>query len=191
MTIENLVKVIPPPRDPIYAYDDGWDLYERVVHTPLPIDYKELMRLYGAGSFMEFFDICGPRSPTVPGKLEHVVSAAAIEFIQDIQGGFLFDDPPLPIWPRLGGLFACGWTWSGNYIFWLTRGLVSEWPIVIWDRNRQTLEHFEYDLTDFLAGVATGNIRSEIFPAEKSWPKDTLTFQPALRQSWADYYTDE
>ena len=164
MTIENLIKTIPPPAEPAYPYDGPWEHIQAQIGAQLPYDYKELLRLYGAGRFMRFFDIVGPTSPTAEGRLVNFMSAAHSSFIYDRQGSWFYDDPPLPIWPRPGGLLACGQTGWGDYIFWLTRGHVPEWPIVVWDRTREQLESFEYDLTDFLAEIAKGNIHSESFP---------------------------
>lgn len=141
------------------------------MRTQLPQDYKELARLYGNGRFLEFFDIYTPRSPTTEGRLVNAVQMARSDFIYAAQGSHFFDLPPLPIWPRPGGLLACGQTANGDQIFWLTRGLVDEWPIVIWDRSCEEgirLHTFDCDLTDFLAEVAAGAIESEVFPGRWS-----------------------
>ncbi len=170
MTIANLISAIPPPHKPTYAFSEPWDLVEGQLGSPLPIDYKELARLYGRGQFLAFFDIYTPKGPTLESRFFDAINIARATFLQEVQGSFIFDDPPLPIWPRPGGLLACGETGWGDYLFWLTRGPVEEWPIVLWSRERQQLESFEYDLTDFLAGVATGEIESASFPGK--WSAD-------------------
>lgn len=170
MSIKNLIKAIPPPVEPTYAFDASWLHIEGGTGPLLPFDYKELIRLYGAGRFLGFFDICGPWSPTPEGRFDNIRTRARTDFVYAVQGSMIFDDPPLPIWPRPGGLMAFGETLSGGYLFWLTRGLVDEWPIVIWDWTHNELESFECDLTDFLAGVANGSIRSEKFP--DTWRPD-------------------
>ncbi len=87
-----------------------------------------------------------------------------------------------PVWPDAGGLFPAGATSNGDQIFWLPQGDPASWRIVVWDRGRlegEEIELFECDLTDFLAGLATGEITPKAFP-DDFYPFDPV-FQP--RQS--------
>lgn len=176
MTIETLIKAVPPPAKPTYAFDEPWDTIQSQLTLQMPIDYKELVRLYGSGRFFEFFDIYAPRSPIASCRLIDAIQAVRSLFLQEVQGGsFIFDDPPLPLWPRPGGLLACGRTAWGDYLFWLTRGLPSEWPVVLWDRYQGQLTLFEYDLSDFLAGITNRTIGHDRIPG----PTDGPAFQSA------------
>ena len=164
MTIENIIKVILPPAAPVETFDNGdWAIIEAELGTQLPQDYKDFVRLYGLGYFMEFLGINIPRCSNPNVRLErdaHVV-AGIFRALEQVE-----DPSPYPFWPALGGLLACGGTDDGDFLFWLTRGEPEEWPIVVWDRGQGTFEAFECDLTDFLAGLATGEIVPKEFPED-------------------------
>ena len=49
MTIENLMKVVPPPEAPFEAFGGTRELIEGELRTALPQDYKDFVRLYGNG----------------------------------------------------------------------------------------------------------------------------------------------
>lgn len=153
MSIENLVKVLPPPTEPTGVFDGPWDVVERQLRTRLPQDYKDLIRLYGWGQFVGHFRLFHPIEPSGSNSL--------VPAVLRIQRS-LADDPTVPIYPRPGGLLACGLTYNGEYICWLTRGATpEEWPIVVWDvrpRSGEEFKTFECDLTDFIADILTTGV---------------------------------
>jgi hypothetical protein len=164
VTIETLAAVVPPPVASFESFRDGaWDVIEAELGTPLPQDYKDFVRLYGCGEFMEFLTIHVPRSRSRYVRLEaeaHAVTKLAGELVDD---GRPF---PYPFWPTPGGLLACGKTGNGDSLFWLTRGSPDDWTIVVWGRGSEEFEAFDCDLTGFLAGVATGEIKPDDFPED-------------------------
>ena len=83
---------------------------------------------------------------------------------------------PYRYWPEPGGLVPFGSTDNGDYVLWLPCGAPERWSIVVWDRADGDFEVFDFDLTGFLAGLASGAIRPKAFP-EDVWPGDLL-FQP-------------
>jgi hypothetical protein len=171
VTIESLVKVVPPPTIPDEAYYGPWEPIEAELGTALPQDYKDFVRLYGEGSFMEIVGIHVPRtkSPYVRLELEaHVVRKL---FLDDEE------EHPYAFWPEPGGLLVCGKTDFGDCIFWLTAGPPSDWRIVVWDRGFREYESFDCGLTEFLAGLATGAI------LPKNFPDDLEGVQPFRRYS--------
>lgn len=170
MTIETLLKAVPPPALPSDAFTGPWEAVEAELGTSLPQDYKDFARLYGSGYFMEFLGVCIPRSPNPNMRLE--------SYVRSVCAGFLTLDEewPYPWWPHPGGLIPFGSTDNGDFLFWLARGASADWGIVIWDRGLGHFETFDCDLTDFLAGLATGEILPKEFP-EDLLPCDRL-FQP-------------
>jgi hypothetical protein len=157
MTIENLLKVAPPPAEPSAAFGGPWEPIEAQLGVVLPQDYKDFTRLYGLGDVLGFL---GVNLPTCKSPYVRLIPEIA-------QTRHIFHDPedfPYPLWPKRGGLLVCGRTDFGDYLFWLTRGPPDEWPIVVWGRGFQTIEHFECGLTDFLAGLIDGTIRPKEFP---------------------------
>ncbi|MDO8379894.1 SMI1/KNR4 family protein [Phenylobacterium sp.] len=170
MTIENLIRVVPPPAAPDEAYLGPWEAIEADLGTPLPQDYKDFVRLYGCGDFMEFLGIHVPVfwSPYV--RLQSEVRVIC-DTLRDIQ------DRPYPLWPEPGGLLPFGKTDFGDYLLWLPRGPPDAWGVVVWDRGMGEFEAFDCGLTDFLAGLATGDIEPKEFP-EDMLPCDRL-FEPS------------
>jgi len=57
-----------------------------------------------------------------------------------------------------------GGTYNGDSIFWIPTGPAETWKILIWGRGELTFEVFDCDLTEFLAGLATGKIAPREFP---------------------------
>lgn len=179
MTIEKLAEVMPPPAAPFEAFSGPWEPIEAQLRTPLPQDYKDFVRLYGSGDFMEFLGIHVPRSRSPYVRLvseAHAVAELA-RVLEDHESPY-----PYPFWPSPDGLLACGKTDFGDYLFWLARGPPADWRIVVWDRGLGDFETFDCDLTDFLAGLATGEIDPQGFPADML-PCDRL-FRP---HSYRDY----
>jgi hypothetical protein len=176
MTIENLVKVLPPPEAPISAFAGPWMWIEKVIGTALPQDYKDFTRLYGFGTFLEFFGVYSPvcRSPHV--RLEPQILAMR---------GFTsqLDDSPYSMWPKPGGLLPCGVSDFGDYLFWRTDGPPQSWRVVFWGRGMCEFEAFDCDLTDFLAGIVTGKIWPNDFPERLDEEEALFTPEP---DTWPD-----
>jgi hypothetical protein len=160
MTIESLMRAVPPPEAPFEAFLGPWEPVEAELRTALPPDYKDFARLYGFGYFMEFLGISIPRSTNPNTRLESSVPNTCEMFGQFHDR----DEFPYPIWPNPGGLVPFGGTDNGDELFWLPRGAPSNWGVVVWDRGLGNFEPFDCDMTDFLAGLATGALLPEEFP---------------------------
>ncbi|MDB5434017.1 MAG: hypothetical protein JWR47_274 [Phenylobacterium sp.] len=169
MTIETLIAAIPPPAEPAGVFLGPWEPVEAEIGTALPRDYKDLVRVYGSGYYMEFFGIDVPRCPNLNIRLEHQVRLVSETFLYG-------DDVSYPLWPAPGGLLSFGGTDNGDSLFWLTRGAPADWGVVVWDRADLDFELFDCGLTSFLAGLATGEILPKAFP-EDLLPSDCL-FKP-------------
>ena len=162
MTIENLLRAVPPPPAPFEAFSGPWESVEAELGTALPPDYKDFVRLYGNGHFMQFLGVSVPRSLNPNTRLELSVPRTCEMFRA-------FDDRdefPYPFWPAPGGLVPFGGTDDGDELFWLSRGAPSKWVVVVWDRGLGRFETLDCDLTDFLAGLATGKILPKAFPED-------------------------
>lgn len=169
MTIENLIKAVPPPSEPFWAYKGPWGAIEGEIGVTLPPDYKDYIATYGAGQFMDFLSIYLPKSWTVHRRLGARVSEIAAMTREILLAGG--EEPPYPIWPDPGGLVAFGRTDSRDELFWLTRGEPKDWPVVVWDIGNEP-ELFECDMTDFLADLANGAIFKDVFG------EDGYSFEP-------------
>jgi hypothetical protein len=177
MTIDTLIKVLPPPAEPYQAFSGPWEPVEAELGLVLPQDYKDFVRLYASGYFMEFIGVYVPRSKNPHTRLEYNVpvvcrSLSSLTFLQE---------PPYPFWPTPGGLLPFGGTDDGDDLFWLTREAPEEWKVVVLDRGGDRFETLDCDLTDFLAGLITGEILPKEFPdllpcdrlfiPDSSWPE--------------------
>ena len=171
MTIENLIRVVPPPPAPFEPFNGPWAPIEAKVGTALPQDYKDFVRLYGCGYFMQFLGINVPRSRNPNTRFESQVKLTCDTFLYDQDLGY-------SLWPAPGGLLPFGGTDDGDCLFWLPRGAPAEWSVVVWDRGFWTFETFDCDLTDFLAGLATGEIKPREFP-DDLLPCDCLFEAPS------------
>lgn len=159
MTIGNLIKVVPPPAEPFEAFLGTWELIEGNLGTPLPQDYKDFVRLYGSGYFLEFLRVKVPRSRNPNVRLETYIP----RFCRELRA---LDDLPHPAWPAEGGMIPFGSTDNGDYLLWIARGAPDDWPVAIWNVRDGDFEVIECDLTDFLAGLASGEIATEMFPSD-------------------------
>jgi hypothetical protein len=169
MSIEALIEVAPPPAEPDEAFDGPWEPIEAEIGAVLPQDYKDFVRLYGSGLFMCFLTVNVPRCRSPYVRLEREVRTVNRLFSQDEE--FVY-----ALWPNRGGLIAFGRTDFGDYLFWIPYGPPETWKVVVWGRGLGTFEVFDCGLTDFLTGVAKGEIDPREFP-EYEPPYDPY-FQP-------------
>jgi len=178
MTIEALIKAIPPPTAPFEAYIGPWQPFETALGTPLPQDYKDFVRLYGSGRWVEFFGISVPVSRSPNLRLVPHAHAVAGMFRAMEEPPY----PPYPLWPAAGGLLPFGGSDNGDEFFWLSQGAPADWRVVVWDRGMDEFETLDCDLTDFIAGIVTGEI------APKQFPEDLLPCYCLFRPySYRDY----
>lgn len=159
MTINALIKAVPPPTKPFEAFDGPWDLIEKALGTELPEDYKDFVRVYGLGCFMECVRISVPRSKDPYARLITMVDFTRRNFLPESLGAYSF-------WPEPGGFIPFGSTDFGDELFWAPAGKADDWRVVVWGRGLGTYETFDCDMTGFLAGLATGDILPEEFPED-------------------------
>jgi hypothetical protein len=157
--IENLLRAVPPPRAPFEAFSGPWEPLEAELGTPLPPDYKAFVRLYGSGYFMRFLGVTVPRSHNPNTRFEHRLRRTC-----EVFEAFDDEDRVFPLWPNPGGLLPFGGTDNGDELFWLPQGTPEDWKVVVWDRGMMRFEVLDCDLTDFLAGLATGAMSADAFP---------------------------
>lgn len=160
MTIERLMAVVPPPAAPSEVFRGSWEPVEAEIGRALPPDYKELVRLYGGGSFFRDTVLVYVPGATTPGaRLE-----SQVPLICSTIAELGFDGLPCRVWPQADGVIPIGGTNCGDYIFWLPEGEAAAWKVAVWIRGLGGLEVFDCDLTDFLAGLASSEILPDAFP---------------------------
>ena len=160
MTIGRLMAVVPPPAAPSEAFRGPWGPVEAEIGRELPPDYKDFVRLYGGGHFFAGAVLINvARATTLGARLEWQVPLVCDTFTA------LGDERiSYRLWPEVDGLIPLGGTNGGDYIFWLPEGEPAAWKVVVWGRGLGSLEVFDCDVTDFLAGLASGEIMPKEFP---------------------------
>lgn len=158
MTIENLIRAAASPPEPGDPFIGPWEVVEAELGTALPPDYKELVRRYGYGYWLEFIGIDVPRCRNPNMRLEEQVRLEC-DVIRKV--GLIEH----PLWPEPGGLMPFGGTDNGDTLAWVTRGAPEEWRVaVLPDDTWGEVELLDCDVTDFLAGLATGSLRPKGLP---------------------------
>lgn len=159
MSIERLARVVPPPERPGDPFVGRWRDVEARLGTPLPGDYKDFVRRYGRGEFMELVRIWTPDAYDRDSRLE----VSTPDAIQNLAWD---EDFPFPLWPAPGGLLPFGDTIDGDYLCWVTGGPADAWTVAVLDRGMlyDEAHRFSCDMTDFLAGLATGEFAPPSFP---------------------------
>ncbi|MBX3481976.1 SMI1/KNR4 family protein [Phenylobacterium sp.] len=158
MSIGNLLRVVPPPERPGDPFPGPWRDIEAKLGTALPSDYKAFVRAYGRGKFMGHIWIWTPRAWDPYDRLESMAPTVLKLFRED-------EDFTFPLWPEPGGLLPFGSTLDGDYLAWTTYGSPDDWTVTVLDRGMGYQEAHTYGcgMTDFLAGVATGEIGAPAF----------------------------
>jgi hypothetical protein len=149
--------VIPPPARPFEAYAGPWEPIEAELGTPLPQEYKDIVRVYGSGQFLEFFGLYMPKSRDRWVRLATAVPSACSAFEDD-------KDLPFALWPAPGGLVPIGQTDNGDYLFLRPSDSLTSWEVVVWDRGDLDFRAINCGLTDFIVGLATGKLKAEPMP---------------------------
>jgi hypothetical protein len=161
VTIEALIGAVPPPVAPWEAFSGPWGPVEAELGTRLPADYKDFARVYGRGYFMEFLGVDIPRASNRHCRLETKVRLISDSFADHIAD---YDELPCPLWPDTEGLLAFGQTDNGHYLLWVTCGEPDEWCVAVWHPRDASFEELDCGLTDFLAGLAKGELIPKDFP---------------------------
>ncbi|WP_051798803.1 SMI1/KNR4 family protein [Catenuloplanes japonicus] len=171
--IDELVRRVRPPAAPIHVGAD-WGSIEAALGTPLPADFKELIRRYGAGEFCDLVSLLTPD-----------VLIAQNRDILDEERDYRDDDPedyPYLLHPEPGGILIWGATSNGDRMCWLTEGEPDAWPVVVWQPRGAEWQLYPTGVAEFLDGWLSGRI-PEVFPAE--FTATAQWFDPARELAYA------
>ncbi len=177
MSIENLRRVLQPPRSAIETgSSDAWSQVEEQLELRLPDDYKSYIRTYGTGCIGEFVWPLNPfsRNPNLNFLRAADEILSAMRSLRD--GGY--EDIPFPLYPERGGLLPWGFTDNGDNLYWVTRGDSNEWPVVLNASRQPAYEYYDCSMTEFLAKVLQGELESHIMPS------DLAESEPLFRSGW-------
>ncbi|MFD6274674.1 histone-like nucleoid-structuring protein Lsr2 [Streptomyces sp. NPDC060209] len=166
-----LTQLCPPPSQ---AMGIRWDTVESSLGRPLPQDYKELADRYGPGTFNDYLDVYHPHGVTeyvnLTGPMPGRIRAQLHE-----------DAYPVPYDPET--LFACGATYNGEYLFWITDPAADpdRWQIAVNEARGPRWFTYDGTLTDFLTAVLAGELQVPMFPPSiLDAPARFVPHQPTL-----------
>jgi hypothetical protein len=144
---------------------------EQEVGSRLPADYKELVAVYGAGSWDEFLHVFQPAQPNEYVDLARQGERArwALDYLQ--AGG---ERIPYPI----ADLLAVARTDNGDTVYWLQRPRESPdtWTIVVNEARVDDWVEYDGAVVDFLADVLSAVFRCGVFPED--FPSRRPRFTP-------------
>jgi hypothetical protein len=164
MSLERLKSIVLPPVTPKWnGCPELWLEVEKQLGTSLPSDYKEFIENYGAGGFYNFLGIKSPFTPKYD-LISRNKKSKEYFHSQDI----------FPVFPDPGGLLYCGGDENGDYLFWLTKGIPDEWPVVYATDDFLEWQIYKLSITDFLCywltGKADPNFIRELNVLERNVP---------------------
>lgn len=166
MTLAHLLEVLPPPTTPIESgRNRDWTETEGRIGIALPDDYKQYINTYGSGQIGGFLLPFNPFSGNEYVNLVDQIRVRldALRVIRDKYGP---KECPYPLFPEKGGLLPWGATDNGDVLFWLTKGEPRHWAVIINESRSPLFERHAESMTDLLAKLITGEVRSEIFPED-------------------------
>ena len=154
--MSSLEDLIPPPPDPPTAAEAS---------RPLPPDYLELTRTYGAGQFDEFVWLLVPDAANPDLDLERQATVR-VQALRDT-GEHIPYDPLIP--------FA--FTDNGDVVYWHAEGEPHAWKVVANESRGPEWFAFDGTATEFLLATLRGDVRVPFFPED--YPSDEPDFTPA------------
>ncbi|MER5427016.1 SMI1/KNR4 family protein [Streptosporangium roseum] len=158
-TIDELVRLVPPPTAPVDARGD-WSEVEAALGLELPADFKSLVERYGRGQFV---DLITPLTPFGAHDL-------LIQRAQQLLGRERAfrekypDECPYPFYPEPGGLLEWAGTDNGDSLCWLTEGEPDSWRVVVWNPRSVAYDAHDIGAVEFLHGWLSGRITTPILP---------------------------
>lgn len=179
--LEKLTRIQPPPEDPIGTGNpEAWANVEAALGCQLPIDYKEYVMLYGAGTWVDFFGILTPfyrfRHPEGLEYFEWV--RTRLDDLDEFRESFPECAPPFHRFPAQNGLIPIGYTDNGGTLCWHTAGQPDSWGVVCLDgKYGDGYDKFETSLTGFLAGFLGNHLIPATFPTD-IFPLTQAAFVP-------------
>lgn len=186
MNLINLQRFVPPPSQPIDAPSLAeWETYQLITGILLPPDFQELLSAYGSGDFDTVVFLYNPFCRSLYTMFKRTL----YEIMVDLQGIRYLktqgdaESFPYAVYPDPGGVFPWARTSNGDQLFWLTTGEPSQWTIVLNESHSRLFEHFSCTTTEFLYGIMTGALHSEIIS------RDDFRSPPIFLQP-DDHHTD-
>lgn len=169
MTLELLLKLMPPPTHPIETGTaEEWPKIEQALGIELPQDYKDFVSTYGTGQISGIVWVYNPFSSNRYLNLANQASQRPITTLGILAstGEELKVEYPYPLYPEPDGLLRWGTTDNGDELYWQTTGDPNQWPVVTNEVRGTGFAKFRETMTNFVVKVILGEIKSEVLPTK-------------------------
>ncbi len=181
-SLRQLIALVPPPANPVaLGLPNDWKQVEDELGTFLPQDFKDYVKIYGAGQWTGFFGVWNPfykwKNPNA-SKTWKAWREKRFEGFKEFQQQYPDDTAPFAVHPASGGLLAFGFNDNGGTLCWRTIGSPDSWSIVCLDAELSNrYDEFELTLTAFIEALMEKRISPKTFPPD-FFPIRQPAFQP-------------
>ncbi len=157
--MESLRQVFPAPESPTGPpTESDWTAAEQSLEIVFPADYRELLNVYGVGSFRlpgDMVVVLGPTAVAEEAGPDGLYPDQLESWFEEMEP----DEVPYSIFPELSGLLGFGGNDNGYSFFWHTNGPSDGWTIVAATEDGH-FEEFDMNLTDFLVKMSRGQLET-------------------------------
>ncbi len=175
--LDDLLRVVSPP-DPLIDSgrddDEVWHDVEFRLGLDLPLDFKQVLRAYGSGSWGSSLWMLNPFSRDPDLNLERSAHDLLARDHKIRRG--LRESLPFALYPEKDGLFPWAFTTQGHRLYFLTEGLVENWPIIVFEPRGFCYDRHNAPVTDFLFQFVSGAFSSRVMGAPR--PECRWAFRP-------------
>src|SRR5262245_5213515 len=169
MAIEQLLAVVPAPKEPLEAGSlSEWDAVCERLGIRLPDDYRDLGIHYGSGAFGDCsIQVFNPFSEYYFTLLER-----ELDSLRGLKKAECLCAPH-DVFPEKPGRLPWGCDDNGSVMTWLTAGEPRSWPLVLFPIHAGYSERLDMSLTTFLANAISNKLSCSLwgpFPGEPTFP---------------------
>lgn len=170
MSIHELTKVIPPPRNKIETGSaKAWKDIERRLGLRLPSESKVFGNIYGSGTFCgSFLTVFNPFASNYLQLLNDSLDSLRAAK----KRGMKFN-----VWPESSGLFPWGQDENGNTYCWLTEGEPDKWTVAIRKHGNEDIIKLPVSMSVFLVKSFRNELSTSIWQGE-AFSDEELRFMP-------------
>ncbi|MFF4601156.1 SMI1/KNR4 family protein [Streptomyces sp. NPDC001339] len=155
--LDQLMHIIPPPSEP---RERDWSSAEQVLGVQLPVDYKELIHVYGGSNWDDYLYVLEPGCPNDNYDLIEWEDQQT----EALDGLWEFEKKPTELEEEGARVIPWATTDNGECLYWLIRPgqQPGGWTVMVNEARGDRWEHFPHTCTQFLAAILTGDLRSTI-----------------------------
>ena len=155
MAVTDLTRLIPPPSG---VTKPNWSKAESHLGTRLPSEFKQIVDLYGLGSFGEVMTLFCPETELSHMNLlnqfdSHQTDIVSFRWVLN-----------RPIYPDKGGLLPFGTSENWEMFYWLTEGEPDTWPILINEQRGPEINRFDMSLSQLMVANLRQELKTTVLP---------------------------